>query len=154
MERKKILTIVLLTAVTLIWGVIILRVARGSSPSVASPVVNMPEKSQNRKRKDTVNLDYRDPFLGEFVRANDRNKMKAVTQARLVRKEQEPPESPDFTYKGLIGNGSGQRAVVLKNGNLNLLRIGDTFEEFKVVEIFPEYMIVQSGKYQMEIKVR
>ncbi len=61
---------------------------------------------------------------------------------------------PDFTFKGLIGNGSVQRAMVLKNGNLHMLSIGEMIGEFKVEGIFPEYMIVRSGRFEIEVKVR
>ncbi|MCX4336580.1 MAG: hypothetical protein K1V99_11590 [Bacteroidales bacterium] len=153
MERKKIMTAVLLIAVVIIWGVIILKVVHGNRPPQMPIVKSTPEKPVDKGHKDSLRLDYRDPFIGDFVRAKPEKKA-FVPHVKVVRKEPEHPPVPDFTFKGLIGNGSVQRAMVLKNGNLHMLSIGEMIGEFKVEGIFPEYMIVRSGRFEIEVKVR
>ena len=153
MERKKIMTGVLLVAVFLIWGVIIMKVVGGSKPREKSVVENHIKEPVYKETKDSLRLDYRDPFLGEFVRIKEVKKS-SQPQVKGVRKEPEQPPVPDFTFKGLIGNGVEQRAMVMKNGCLHMLGLGEMIGEFKVIGISPELMIVQNGKHKIEVKVR
>lgn len=114
----------LLVTVILIWGIIILKVLRGSRPVEEPLVENRIKEPVKNASKDSLQLNYRDPFLGEFVRIKEVKKS-SQSQAKVIRKEPELPPVPDFTFKGLIGNGVEQRAMVLKNGNLHILGIGD-----------------------------
>ena len=153
MERKKIMTGSLLVTVILIWGIIILKVLRGSRPVEEPLVENRIKEPVKNASKDSLQLNYRDPFLGEFVRIKEVKKS-SQSQAKVIRKEPELPPVPDFTFKGLIGNGVEQRAMVLKNGNLHILGIGEMIGEFKVIGISPELMTVQNGKHKVEVNVR
>ena len=153
MERKKIMTGVLLVAVVLIWGVIILKVVKGSRPAEKPLVENRIKEPVVNESKDSLQLNYRDPFLGEFVRIKEVKKS-SQSQAKVIRMEPELPPVPDFTFKGLIGNGVEQRAMVLKNGNLHILALGEMIGEFTVIGISPEVMTVQNGKHKIEVKVR
>lgn len=153
MESKKVMTGFLLIAVVLIWSVIIIRVVHGSRQIEPPVVEKLPEKTAVNDLKDSLKLDYRDPFLGKFVRVNqDRKPVRP--QVRLVRKEPEQPPVPDFTFKGLIGNASGRRAMIMKNGSLHILGHGDMIGDFKVTGIFPEYVIVQNGRHETKVEVR
>lgn len=143
----------LLVTVILIWGIIILKVVRGSRPVEEPLVENRIKEPVKNASKDSLQLNYRDPFLGEFVRIKEVKKS-SQSQAKVIRKEPELPPVPDFTFKGLIGNGVEQRAMVLKNGNLHILGIGEMIGEFKVIGISPELMTVQNGKHKIEVKVR
>ena len=143
----------LLVTVILIWGIIILKVVRGSRPVEEPLVENRIKEPVKNASKDSLQLNYRDPFLGEFVRIKEVKKS-SQSQAKVIRKEPELPPVPDFTFKGLIGNGEEQRAMVLKNGNLHILGIGEMIGEFKVIGISPELMTVQNGKHKIEVKVR
>ena len=143
----------LLVTVILIWGIIILKVLRGSRPVEEPLVENRIKEPVKNASKDSLQLNYRDPFLGEFVRIKEVKKS-SQSQAKVIRKEPELPPVPDFTFKGLIGNGVEQRAMVLKNGNLHILGIGEMIGEFKVIGISPELMTVQNGKHKVEVKVR
>lgn len=153
MERNKVLTGILLIAVVLVWGIIVLKVIRGGRTAEVPVVEDMPKMPVNSEQKDSLRLDYRDPFLGEFIKIKQDKKMQ-LPQVKVARKEPEQPPVPDFTFKGLIGNGTGQRAMILKNGSLHILGPGEMIGEFKVIRISPEQMTVQSGKYRIEVKVR
>ena len=85
MERKKIMTGVLLVAVVLIWGVIILKVVKGSRPAEKSLVENRIKEPVMNESKDSLQLNYRDPFLGEFVRIKEVKKS-SQSQAKVIRK--------------------------------------------------------------------
>lgn len=143
----------LLVTVILIWGIIILKVVRGSRPVEKPLVENRIKEPVQNALEDSLQLNYRDPFLGEFVRAKEVKKS-SQPQVKVVRKEPEQPPVPDFTFKGLIGNGVEQRAMVLKNGSLHILGLGEMIGEFKVIGISPELMTVQNGKHIVEVKVR
>lgn len=143
----------LLVAVVLIWGVIIMKVVRGSRPAEKPLVGNRIKVPVKNASKDSLQLNYRDPFLCEFVRIKE-VKTSSQSQAKVIRKEPELPPVPDFTFKGLIGNGVEQRAMVLKNGNLHILGLGEMIGEFNVIGISPEVMTVQNGNHKIEVKVR
>lgn len=143
----------LLVTVILIWGIIILKVVRGSRPVEKPLVENRIKEPVQNALEDSLQLNYRDPFLGEFVRVKEVKKS-SQSQAKVIRKEPELPPVPDFTFKGLIGNGVEQRAMVLKNGSLHILGLGEMIGEFKVIGISPELMTVQNGKHIVEVKVR
>ena len=143
----------LLVTVILIWGIIILKVVRGSRHVEEPLVENHIKEPVKNASKDSLQLNYRDPFLGEFVRIKEVKKS-SQSQAKVIRKEPELPPVPDFTFKGLIGNGVEQRAMVLKNGSLHILGLGEMIGEFKVIGISPELMTVQNGKHKVEVKVR
>ena len=153
MERKKIMTGFLLVTVILIWGIIILKVLRGSRPVEEPLVENRIKEPVKNASKDSLQLNYRDPFLGEFVRIKE-DKKSSQSKVKVVRREPEQPPVPDFTFKGLIGNGTEQRAMVMKNGSLHILGLGEMIGEFKVIGISPELMTVQNGKHKVEVKVR
>ena len=153
MERKKIMTGALLVTVILIWGIIILKVVRGSRPVEEPLVENRIKEPVKNASKDSLQLNYRDPFLGEFVRIKE-DKKSSQSKVKVVRREPEQPPVPDFTFKGLIGNGTEQRAMVMKNGSLHILGLGEMIGEFKVIGISPELMTVQNGKHKVEVKVR
>lgn len=143
----------LLVTVILIWGIIILKVVRGSRPVEEPLVENRIQEPVKNASKDSLQLNYRDPFLGEFVRIKEVKKS-SQSQAKVIRKEPELPSMPDFTFKGLIGNGVEQRAMILKNGSLHILGLGEMIGEFKVIGISPELMTVQNGKHKVEVRVR
>lgn len=143
----------LLVTVILIWGIIILKVVRGSRPVEEPLVENRIKEPVKNASKDSLQLNYRDPFLGEFVRIKE-DKKPSLSQVKVVRREPELPPVPDFTFKGLLGNGTEQRAMVMKNGSLHMLGLGEMIGEFKVIRISPELMTVQNGKHKIEVKVR
>ena len=143
----------LLVTVILIWGIIILKVVRRSRPVEEPLVENRIKEPVKNASKDSLQLNYRDPFLGEFVRIKEVKKS-SQSQAKDIRKEPELPPVPDFIFKGLIGNGVEQRAMVLKNGSLHILGLGEMIGEFKVIGISPELMTVRNGKHKIEVKVR
>lgn len=147
------MTGVLLVAVVLIWGVIILKVVKGSRPAEKPLVENRIKEPVMNESKDSLQLNYRDPFLGDFVRIKEVKKS-SQSQAKDIRKEPELPPVPDFIFKGLIGNGVEQRAMVLQNRRLHILGLGEMIGEFKVIGISPELMTVQNGKYKVEVKVQ
>ena len=153
MEEKKIMTAVLLIAVILIWSTIIFKVTRRGRPAEARMVEAPLEKLAAEERKDSLRLDYRDPFIGEFVRVK-RDEKNLPPKAGTARKEPERLLVPDFTFKGLIGNGSGQRAMILKNESLYVVGLGERVGDFKVVGISQEYMVVRCGENDIEVKVR
>ena len=90
MERKKFMTGVLLVAVVLIWGVIILKVVQGSRTNENPVVENHTKGSVENVLKDPLRLDYRDPFLGEFVRVKQ-DKKPSIAQKAIVKREPEQP---------------------------------------------------------------
>lgn len=154
MERKRLVTAVLLVAAAAIWGVIIFRVLRGirqdttaiSRLPVTNPVVVL-------KSKDSLLLNYKDPFLDRLAK----DKPKAIASKKVVKnqdKSKETVHTPDFQFKGLIGNGEEQCAMVLENGRLHMLDAGDTIDGFIVLDFTPQCLRVQKAMQVFEIKVK
>ena len=154
MERKKVVTAVLLVAVAAIWGVIIFRVLRGirqdttaiSRLPVTNPVVVM-------KSKDSLLLNYKDPFLDRFAK----DKSTAVATKKVAKnqsKSEKTVHAPDIQFKGLIGNGENKNAMVLENGRLHMLDAGDTIDGFIVLDFTPQCLRVQKAMQVFELKVK
>lgn len=154
MEMKKILTGVLTVVAIMIWSIVILKVFHKNDPVRMRIGDNMQETAEIRVRKDTLRLDYRDPFVGEFVRMKHEEKSGLQAQTKYAEKNLEQLPKVDFIFKGLICNGSGRKAMILKNGNLHILGSGETIGEFKVMDVFSEYVIVQNGKHEIKVTVR
>lgn len=149
MDRKKILTGVLLIAVVLVWGSVIYRVIKGGRPVKVSSESAVTQMSETNENRNSLKLNYRDPFLGEFVRATKPAAKSAIPD---VAKAPEVVPVPDFVFKGVIGNESGRRASVLKGGLLYLVSCGEKIGEFEVIAMCPACLTIKAGKNVIEMK--
>lgn len=137
-KRNRISTLLLFVAAVAIWGVVGYRVYQWVSP-IETPAAkpSVPKERQQKPAKDTLMLDYPDPFMGE------------------VRKSKEPvpmapsrpmPEHtmPSIAYKGLIRDADGSvKAMITYNNQTDGYRRGETIEGIKIKQITAECITVR-----------
>lgn len=157
MKNRKSTTSVLLLLCIVVWGTIGWKVFSNLNDSpvlvaqIAKPVMAI--------RKDSIRLllNYRDPFLGDYL-MEDSSRTEVVQEAAYVNPEpnlgfeQETP--PDFQYKGTIRIGKTSQAIVARQDENILLNVRDKIGEFVVLNISEEILTVSRAgkKYQLSIE--
>lgn len=152
MNNKKLVTVILLVAAVLVWGLVTFKVVRGSRKTEIPSVSFSPREPLDLEGKDSLVLDYLDPFLREFSRAKKPGAVPSSPASRPVKKTEQSPE-PDFTYKGMIGNGTGRMACVIKNGTLFVIEPGEKIGVYRIVAVTPQALLLDYGMGQMSMEV-
>nr|WP_299384822.1 hypothetical protein [Allomuricauda sp.] len=158
MERKKINTI-LITAVALIWGVVLYKFI---SPYFSDPPVTFTVQSATKKRtvaskiKDTVVLIYpaRDPFLGRVSRP----KAKTTKQVSKPRTTKPKPAInfvwPTVDYMGFVKSKTSKNplGLVRIDGKLHRVHLNAVANGLKVTKINGDFIQLTHGKNSKEFK--
>jgi hypothetical protein len=155
MKNKKLLYI-LIPIVLLVWGVIIYRIfnvvnGSGSNEVRKSAFV---ENTVNENLIDTFSIhpNYRDPFISKRAKkTTSENKIiSTVTKPDLIKKVSNvvvplSDKWPSLVYNGLIKNekSNKQLALVLINGQSNILQLGNVSEGVELTKIFRDSIEVK-----------
>ena len=145
-------TYFLLIVVLLIWGVIGYQTfSKLNTDQENTATVEMPKKYIPKKiKKDkpyTIKADYRDPFLGK---TKNRKKNKSVNKS-LNKKPAIP--FPEVIYNGIVA-GSTKAYTITINGKQELLKIGETFQDIKLVKANSEKITVRNNGITKTIQLR
>lgn len=131
MKNKKNIYI-LLPIVTLIWGILIFQFFSFTTPEEssrnASPVFNLKPLKIKERKSFTVDVDYRDPFLGKMYNEQKVSKVKSVAKIKREPKRQEEIIWPTIVYKGMISDSKQKNKLfilVIADKNY-FMKIGDT----------------------------
>ena len=135
MKNKKNLYI-LLPVVLLIWGAVLYQFF------LFSDHVEMTETPQkytvNRiiiRKKDTVtlNVNYRDPFLGKMY--NTVAKKPVKNKKKAIEKKAEPLLWPTIIYKGIVSDAKDSKSIfmLIINGRTFLMKKGDIESEIRLL---------------------
>lgn len=101
---------------------------------------------------DTLALDYPDPFLRPLSRPLPPAKS---SRQHTPAPSQEAVPSPDFTFKGIIGSGSGTtKAMIVRGGELLMLVRGERVGQFDVLSYSPEILTLGWKGRRIELKSR
>ena len=138
MAKSKASIILLSIAAIAIWGVVGYRVYRWVSP-VEAPAVKpvAPKERRQRPARDSLKLNYPDPFLGEVKKAKE---PAPLTPSRPM------PERPmpAIAYKGLIRDADGcVKAMITYNNQTDGYRKGETIDGIKIKQITAECITVR-----------
>ncbi len=125
----------------------VLRMRSDSLALTAEGIVSF----RNGRPADTLVLDYPDPFLCPLSRPLPPAKS---SKPRTQNASQETVPSPDFTFKGIIGSGSGTKAMVVRGGELLMLGRGERVGQFDVVSYSPETLTLGWKGRRIELKSR
>lgn len=134
--KKKNKTTLLLALVLGIWGVIIYQFIGAFNPpseTITAPTAQeifIPKKVQEREFF-ALALDYRDPFLGTAVAPK---KSKAKPKVTKTVKKEVPRKSIQFTGFIQQQNSAQQIFFVTVEGQQQMMKINDTFQEVKLVK--------------------
>ena len=147
--RKKLLLVALVIAVLAVWGLVGFRVWNWTRPEIAQSVKTEKKKESNSVTKDSLRLDYRDPFL------ESRNAKTVVLSEKVAAIPEHPVQMPPLKYKGMVKGKDGTvKALVESKGEVVSLAKGAVLNKVRVVEIEPEQIRVQFGNETHLIRVR
>ncbi len=134
--KSKITTYLLIVAVAAVWGVIAWKVLH---PDDAGTGMAQPQpKPAVTTEADTLQLDYRDPFLG------GRKPVAVVPVAASLPVMQAPPPTPkpavqhNIRYLGRIRRQGVEYSLAEIDGVLHTLRQGETAGAYRLERIFPD----------------
>lgn len=142
-------TYILLIAVIGIWGIIIYQIFKEKNTEPILPTSNIqkkfiPQKIQ-QKKGDTLDVNYRDPFLGKTPRKKAKKK-KIVTQ--------QPLRFPSIIYNGNItGNGNTSYIISVQNQQ-EIVKVGQTFRDVTLVSANSNQIIIAYKKERKTIKLQ
>lgn len=137
-KQSNLSTILLLAAAVAIWAVVGYRVYRWAWPDKTPPAKPaMPVAKKQKPARDSLMLNYPDPFLGEV------EKPKASNTSMPSRPMPERT-MPSISYKGLIRDADGSvRAMITYNKQTDGYRKGETIEGMKIKKITTECITVR-----------
>ena len=150
--KKQIVVGILVIAVFVVWGLVIYRVFKDAELPDSSLQDNVPVKSVVNKIRDSLKLDYSDPFLDEVI--SNEEKSADGDSSCLDQERPEPPLTPTLIYKGIISDGYEHHAMVLQNGELLVLKANDFIGDFRIVSFTPEIITLQNGGNKIDVSVR
>lgn len=137
-KRSNISTLLLILAAAAIWGVVGYRVYRWVAP-VEAPAVKpaAPKERRQKPARDSLLLNYPDPFLGEVKKAKE-----PAPRTPSMPMPERP--MPGIAYKGLIRDADGSlKAMITYNNQTDGYRKGETIEGIKIKQITAECITVR-----------
>lgn len=147
-DRVKI--VLLTTAAVLVWGAVTVMLVISFRPE--TPAVQGTRRKQNHVPHgiDTLVLSYRDPFLRDIV---TEKVAESPRKAEIVNVVQVPDTVPtvDFVFKGTFGSGINMLGVVVRRGEVVMLRIGDRIGDFSVSGFSPERIVLIYKGRKLEV---
>lgn len=135
MKNKKSIYI-LLPVVLLVWGVVIFQFFSFTTPDVvlenAVPELNIKPFKLKERSTFSVDVNYRDPFLGKVYTAKEvSNVKKSVIKVKKMPKPEETIVWPTISYKGLISDvkGKNKTFMIVISGKNHFMKVGETENE-------------------------
>ena len=138
MAKSKASIFLLSIAAIAIWGIVGYRVYRWVAP-VEAPAVKpaAPKERRQKPARDSLLLNYPDPFLGEVKKAKE-----PAPRTPSMPMPERP--MPAIAYKGLIRDADGSlKAMITYNNQTDGYRKGETIEGIKIKQITAECITVR-----------
>ncbi|TRW27078.1 hypothetical protein FMM05_00055 [Flavobacterium zepuense] len=139
-------TYILLSAVLLIWGLLVYQFFSFTSGEAVQEAIttNLKVTPLAVKERDSIaiNVNYRDPFLGKAYLPIDPNMRTAGTKKKAMPKE--TVNWPSVVYKGIVSDSKDKKKVfmVIINGQTYLMRQKDTEQQIILKNGNREYIDV------------
>ncbi|TRW21074.1 hypothetical protein FMM05_20650 [Flavobacterium zepuense] len=139
-------TYILLAAVLLIWALLVYQFFSFTSDEAIQEdvTINLKVKPLAVKERDSIsiNVNYRDPFLGKAYLPVDPNIRKAFIKKKAIPKE--PVNWPSVVYKGIVSDSKDKKKVfmVIINGQTYLMHQKDTEQQIILKNGNREYIDV------------
>lgn len=147
--RKKLLLVTLVIAVLAVWGLVGFRVWNLARPEVPQSVKTEKKTETHFVTKDSLRLDYRDPFL------ESGNVKAIVPEKKVAAIPEHPVQMPPLKYKGMVKGKDGTvKALVENKGEIVPIAKGGMLEKVRIIEIEPEHILVRFGNETHLIRVR
>lgn len=135
--KKKVTLVILIPLVVLVWGLIGVRIWKMTRPEADPvPVGKAVKKVAPPAQRDTLLLDYRDPFLDKYV------EKKKETVHKVQEYYYEEP-APQLRFKGTVRGKDGMtRAIILVDDDWKALAKGDQVLGATIVGMEPDCLIL------------
>lgn len=151
MKNKK-LTYILIPVAIIVWGGIILRIVGFNTNDSNSSAQN-----ENTQYSDTLEFEkndfelvtnYRDPFLGKFIKGTHSISKKPVKSKKVnpKPKKKEVIVWPHIDYDGSISNDSRVIAVLKINQKKFLLQQGEEMNGLTIKKVFKDSVLISYKK--------
>lgn len=138
--KSKATTYLLVAGVVIIWGIILWKMF--SPVKDTTPVAATSKKTESvETRRDTLILNYRDPFLGSFPKVDKTPKRVAAATA-VVHQEPEQVQH-NLRYLGMITKDKVNYGLIEINGLLYTLKAGESADGYKVEKVFDGSVVVR-----------
>ncbi|MHC0446338.1 hypothetical protein ACWA1F_13090 [Flavobacterium sp. 3-218] len=135
MKNKKNIYI-LLPLVLLVWGAVLFQLFSFTNPDETTapdnPEFTFKPIKINKRESFTINVNYRDPFLGKmYVNETNSKPQKKHATAPKIAKQAEALVWPKIIYKGVIADSKGKNTlyILLIDNKTHYMKIGDTENE-------------------------
>ncbi len=150
--KRGILTWVLLSVVIALWSGIAWRMNETLSiqkPKKTAGTMNS-ENSYEDELPPTPKLDYPDPFDRDFKTAKRTHYKPINTKKPASIKQINPP--PKFQYLGMM-KSKGNGIAIIKRGDLTYhKRLGETLNDWKLIEIKKDKLVIKNQSAEVELK--
>lgn len=150
MKNRK-LTYLLILIVAGIWGIILRRIVSYAAPE---PTQESVQERESPLLADSISyalsLDYPDPF-GET--SPSRSVVPRHSTGGEAFPEPEPIEPPAIHFKGVIRQKNSLYAILESNGHSDILRFGETIDEFRLAAVTPDSVILKKGVQSFILKL-
>lgn len=137
MKNKKTLLLLMFVAVV-VWGMVISRLADYKPSIDTPPPVSNEKRASAQKRKDSLRLNYRDPFL----KFGDKKPQIATSLRQVFVNTSSTSRSPAFRMLGKIRKGAKDFLLVGMPGENRLIPLHGQVDGFTVHKIYDDSVIV------------
>ncbi|MCD7970265.1 MAG: hypothetical protein LUF87_07925 [Alistipes sp.] len=137
-------TYLLLIAALAVWGVIAWKIIRREQPGTAEALPEVPIAVKEKNPRDTLWLNYRDPFLGEILQPTVESEEPDAEGNDRV--ELRPVASYNVRYYGTIIKNRVENYIIEIDGQQHLFRQGSTQDGFTLRRVYPDsVLLVKDG---------
>lgn len=140
--KSRPLTYLLLVAAFGVWGVVAWKLfSSGPKPVAHTPTVVITVGTDTCPHKDTLRLDYPDPFLRVVV---EKPSVPMSVSARMTVRTsvQQKRSAAQITCRGRIRNQNVDYYLVSINGHVHLLRPGESAEDFTLQQVRNDSLLI------------
>lgn len=142
-------TYLLLVAVIGIWSLIIYQVFKQKKLETIVSTSTIQKKfitqKIKQKKRDSLNLNYRDPFLGKLVNKKVIQKKKTTTQ---------PVAFPAIVYNGSIKGNQKISYIISVQNQQEIVKIGQTFRDVTLISANSRQIVIVYKKSRKTIKLQ
>lgn len=139
--KSKAMTYVLIVVVLAVWGVVAKKIFFSKPSGDAAAYVKPPSGKPRVEGRDTLLLNYRDPFLGDVRRERPKPATSTAGDGRRPlppKPMHDKPEKIAFRYLGLLGKRGDPCCLIEDRETHYTLRKGDALNDFTLTAVFPD----------------
>jgi len=157
--KSKVTTFLLIVAVDGIWGVVLKKIFFPVKPSGEFSRMERHVEQGKAEERDSLLLNYRDPFLGTAKGALRREQPAAPAAFAGIRQplpskaaQPPPPEKLTFRYAGTIGQRGKLYCMIEEKGKHYMLKEGEELNGYVLKKIFSDSLLFLKAGTRYTVK--